>query len=58
MLVISALDTTTKKKNGSVNLLSCVIMYSFMVSIYVSTKVLFSHGMHDSSLQVLWRPNK
>jgi hypothetical protein len=52
------------KKKVSLNLLSRVIMFFFFFFFFFYVKnlcfcekILFSHGMHGSILQVLWRPN-
>jgi hypothetical protein len=57
-MLVSGSGTDQKKKNGSLNLLSCVIILVFMLRTYASLKILFSYGMHGSSLQVLYYSNK
>jgi len=59
VMLVSA-SRIDKKKNGSLNLLSPVIMFFFffyMLITCASAKILFSHSMHSSILQVFWRPN-
>jgi len=53
-MLVSASGTDKKKKKKKDHLSYYVVYYVlFMLRTYTSAKILFSHGMHGSSLQVL-----